>query len=342
MKMIKYPLFAVSIFANLTMTAFAADRAELESFFNTNIDPELTLCSVCHIPNGLADVESGNGFLLYPDQSHYDSFYNAWVTLGEGVANNRLLTTNSDPALNHTGLQNWPTTSSIYTDVTILLTCWDQPEECLLDPNPNNDYDNDGLTNDEEAIYGTDPNNPDTDNDGRTDYEEIMIDGTDPLEPNNTTDSADLAVYMTGNNGKNNSGVISYSITVENDGPDSANTLEIIHQLPTQVSLSTVSPSSIAYTSEGNEITFYLSSLAAGNSQTLNITVNTAADNKTKMDFTASVSSATEDTYTANNSSAARFGGSIGWLAIVFLGLLFTLRTFKNQLTPAFSRIHTS
>lgn len=44
------------------------------------------------------------------------------------------------------------------------------------------DDDNDGLFNIIEEIYGTDSENPDTDGDGLTDYEEVYITGTDPLK----------------------------------------------------------------------------------------------------------------------------------------------------------------
>lgn len=44
------------------------------------------------------------------------------------------------------------------------------------------DSDNDGLADIVEEIYGTDPNNPDTDGDGLTDYEEIHLTGTNPLK----------------------------------------------------------------------------------------------------------------------------------------------------------------
>ena len=57
---------------------------------------------------------------------------------------------------------------------------------------PNNDYgcfdieyddtDKDGVPDVYERLYGTNPNNPDTDGDGLTDYEEIYILGTDPLK----------------------------------------------------------------------------------------------------------------------------------------------------------------
>ncbi|MEX1997360.1 MAG: hypothetical protein WEA04_01655 [Candidatus Andersenbacteria bacterium] len=39
--------------------------------------------------------------------------------------------------------------------------------------NPNGDDDNDGLTNAQEVVWGTDPRNPDTDGDGYTDGEEV-------------------------------------------------------------------------------------------------------------------------------------------------------------------------
>gem|GEM_PF-3305167 len=47
--------------------------------------------------------------------------------------------------------------------------------------NPNADTDGDGLTNQEESEYGTDPNNNDTDNDGVNDSDEIDQ-GSNPLD----------------------------------------------------------------------------------------------------------------------------------------------------------------
>jgi hypothetical protein len=43
------------------------------------------------------------------------------------------------------------------------------------------DSDGDGLTDVEEAALGTDPNNPDTDEDGISDYDEVYVWGSDPL-----------------------------------------------------------------------------------------------------------------------------------------------------------------
>ena len=48
-------------------------------------------------------------------------------------------------------------------------------------PSPDTDSDGDGLTDSQEAVIGTDPNNPDSDGDGSGDGAEIAA-GTDPLD----------------------------------------------------------------------------------------------------------------------------------------------------------------
>jgi len=50
------------------------------------------------------------------------------------------------------------------------------------------DSDGDGLTDSEEAVYKTDPQNPDTDGDGLNDYDEVKVYGTDPLSPDTDFD----------------------------------------------------------------------------------------------------------------------------------------------------------
>jgi outer membrane protein OmpA-like peptidoglycan-associated protein len=55
-------------------------------------------------------------------------------------------------------------------------------------PNPNADDDNDGLTNPDEKLLGTDPMNPDTDGDGLLDGAEVKTFKTNPLNPDTDGD----------------------------------------------------------------------------------------------------------------------------------------------------------
>ncbi len=50
------------------------------------------------------------------------------------------------------------------------------------------DSDQDGLTDSEEALYGTDPNKVDTDGDGLADRDEVRVFKTDPLNPDTDLD----------------------------------------------------------------------------------------------------------------------------------------------------------
>ncbi len=66
----------------------------------------------------------------------------------------------------------------------------------ILVNNANEDPDQDGLTNLEEYLLGTNPSNYDTDNDGYSDGEEI-VEGTDPLDPSSypSTDLTGPNIY---------------------------------------------------------------------------------------------------------------------------------------------------
>lgn len=63
------------------------------------------------------------------------------------------------------------------------------------------DRDGDGLPDDEENRWGTDPDDPDTDKDGLLDGEEVYIYKTDPLNPDTDydglTDGAEVQMYRT-------------------------------------------------------------------------------------------------------------------------------------------------
>ena len=66
------------------------------------------------------------------------------------------------------------------------------------------DTDEDGLPNCVEAIYGTDPENPDTDGDGLSDYDEINTVGTSPLKYDTDEDGTNDADSDTDGDGLTN------------------------------------------------------------------------------------------------------------------------------------------
>lgn len=68
------------------------------------------------------------------------------------------------------------------------------------------DSDSDGLTDDEEATHGTNPSLADTDNDDLTDYEEIMIWKTNPLNPDSDGDSFSDGTEVKNNYNPNGTG----------------------------------------------------------------------------------------------------------------------------------------
>lgn len=58
----------------------------------------------------------------------------------------------------------------------------DAATRMAITPTSTGDADTDGLSDAQEAVIGTDPNNPDTDGDGLLDGEEVLEHGCDPLE----------------------------------------------------------------------------------------------------------------------------------------------------------------
>ena len=71
---------------------------------------------------------------------------------------------------------------------------WEQDHFGDLTESSGDDPDQDGLTNLEEFLADTDPNNPDTDGDGLDDYDELFVHGTDPK--NSDTDGDGLNDYV--------------------------------------------------------------------------------------------------------------------------------------------------
>ncbi len=82
------------------------------------------------------------------------------------------------------GLTDCEESTGIDNPSTVLIPNGTSDPLNACDPDLNHplcDSDNDGLTNEEEASLGTDPNNPDSDGDGILDGQEVL-DGTNPLD----------------------------------------------------------------------------------------------------------------------------------------------------------------
>ena len=62
------------------------------------------------------------------------------------------------------------------------------PKDSKSTPDPLADNDLDGLVNEKERDYGTDPTDPDTDNDGLSDCQEVAWEKSDPLDPDTDDD----------------------------------------------------------------------------------------------------------------------------------------------------------
>ena len=123
----------------------------------------------------LSDFEEGVFFGT--DPLDFDTDGDA---LGDGE---EVLTYGTDPT-------EFDTDSGGVDDGTEVLVAGTDPLD-PADDNLGNDPDGDGLDNYREAYFGTDPYDPDTDDDGLLDGVEVAETGTDPLDPD--TDGDDLS-----------------------------------------------------------------------------------------------------------------------------------------------------
>ena len=98
---------------------------------------------------------------------------------GDGLTNDEEAAAGTDPANADSDGDGVNDGTEINTDLTDPL---DDCDSLSGTPLGTSDCDNDGLTNDEETIAGTDPNNPDSDGDGVLDGTEVKVDYTDPSD----------------------------------------------------------------------------------------------------------------------------------------------------------------
>ncbi|MEA1784603.1 gliding motility-associated C-terminal domain-containing protein [Arenibacter sp. GZD96] len=166
----------------------------------------------------------------------------------------------------------YTTTGAIAPCTNTAVTLTISVTDCIVDS------DGDGLTDGEEAVLGTDPNNPDTDGDGISDGDEVL-NGTNPLDacdPNLTLDCnpapIDLSITKTANRDRATVGQeVIFSITVTNETADRTINIEINEEIQSGFSFVEANASLGTY----NEVAgiWEIPELLGSDSATLTLTV---------------------------------------------------------------------
>lgn len=190
------------------------------------------------------------------------------------------------------------------------------------------DTDLDGLLDGVEVnTHHTNPNLADTDADTYSDYDEIYEFETNPLAFN--PPMADLSVTMAGKDGKWKDGAFMFSLEVTNWGPHSSENITLSLDVPNEVSFTSVTPNNGECNFQSQKLTCSIDSLLPNGSTHYSIerliTISTT-DEKTKFPFTATVTSATYDHRTGNNTFTKKFGGSSDFLFFAASAFFFVGR----------------
>jgi uncharacterized repeat protein (TIGR01451 family) len=125
-----------------------------------------------------------------------------------------------------------------------------------------------------------------------------------------STTSADLGVRVTGPSSVTAGTNATYTVTLTNGGPDAAQNVVLTDTLPAGSTFVSITgggsnPDTFFYTQSGGTLTVTTSSMAAGNTDTLTVVVSAPGSLANGANFSdaVSVSSATSDPNTANNSA---------------------------------------
>ncbi|MCK0158747.1 Ig-like domain-containing protein, partial [Cellulophaga sp. F20128] len=178
---------------NYDLTAIASDTFDNISFtssvFEIVIDTEAPIVNDA-ITDSLSPFITGEGsanetLIIAIDTDGDGTPEVTYTVVTDGSGNFSLDTGTATPDNGSLPVLAYP--STLYVTVTDVAGNTDNTIISIT-----NDYDEDGLTNSDEATIGTDPNNPDTDGDGVEDGQEVL-DDTNPLDDCESLNGTPLA-----------------------------------------------------------------------------------------------------------------------------------------------------
>lgn len=106
--------------------------ANAAQFFSARVEPVLAYCATCHVDGGVADTAEGERMLLSSDRSQDQAnLRSSWEAMGRNNPVSRILLMASGQGDPHSGGAPWPQDSAAYRDVSAMLACFENPDQCM-------------------------------------------------------------------------------------------------------------------------------------------------------------------------------------------------------------------
>ena len=106
--------------------------ANSAEFFNARVQPLLGYCATCHVPGGVADTTEGERMMLSADRAQdMDNLRSSWEAMERNNPVSRILLMASGQGDPHSGGSPWAQNSSAYRDVSVMLACFESPDQCM-------------------------------------------------------------------------------------------------------------------------------------------------------------------------------------------------------------------
>jgi len=109
-----------------------AEFANVDEFFKARVEPTLSYCVSCHVDGGVADTTEGARMRLSTDRSQDMALLRtSWEAMDRNNPVSRILLMSSGQADPHSGGSPWPQSSNAYRDMRVVLSCFENPNECM-------------------------------------------------------------------------------------------------------------------------------------------------------------------------------------------------------------------